>query len=74
MNVKKIVGDNIRGFRKKIEWTQEKLAVRSGINSEHISRIENGRENATIETLTKLAKELKIETYLLLIKDSYKDE
>lgn len=72
MNIKKIVGDNVRGYRKKIGWTEEKLAVRTGLNSEHISRLENGSENATLETLHKLSSELDVEVFKLLIKDSYK--
>jgi transcriptional regulator with XRE-family HTH domain len=74
MDIKKLVGDNIRGYRKRIGWTQEKLAVRSGLNSEHISRMENGSENITIETIQKLAASLGVETYRLFIRESYADE
>jgi transcriptional regulator with XRE-family HTH domain len=73
MDIKKLVGDNIRGYRKRIGWTQEKLAVRSKMNSEHISRMENGTENITLETIQKLASKLGIEVYLLFIKESYYD-
>jgi len=74
MEIKKLVGDNIRGYRKRIGWTQEKLAIRAGVNSEHISRMENGTENITIETIQKLAGSLGIDTYKLFIKESYLDE
>jgi len=74
MDIKKLVGDNIRGYRKRIGWTQEKLGIRSGVNSEHISRMENGTENITIETIQKLAGSLGIDTYKLFIKESYLDE
>ncbi len=74
MNVKKIVGDNVRGYRKKAGWTQVRLSVRAGINSEHLSRLENGSENMKVETLQKLASELDVELYRLFIKDSYKHE
>ena len=73
MSVKKIVGDNIRGFRNKRSLTQVQLSVHAGINSEHLSRLETGLENATIETLDKLASELDVELYKLFIKDSFKE-
>ena len=72
MNAKKIVGDNVRGYRKAIGWTQVQLSVRAEINSEHLSRLEGGLENATIETMQKLANQLDVELYKLFIKDSYK--
>lgn len=72
MTIKSIVGENIRGFRKEIGWTQEKLAVRAKLNSEYISRLERGLENATLETLHKIAKTLQIDVWLLLKRDSYK--
>jgi transcriptional regulator with XRE-family HTH domain len=71
MNIKSIVGDNIRGYRKKIAWTQEKLGIRAKINSEHLSRLENGLENATLETIEKLAKSLKVDPYLFFIENAY---
>lgn len=72
MDIQKIVGDNIRGYRKKILWTQEKLSVRSKISSPYISRIEVGHENPSVSVLATLAKTLRIELYQLFIKESYK--
>jgi transcriptional regulator with XRE-family HTH domain len=74
VNVKKLIGDNVKGYRKRAGWTQVQLSVRAGINSEHLSRLENGSENMKVETLQKLADELDVELYELFIKDSYKSE
>ena len=71
MDIKKLFGDNIRGYRKKIGWTQEKLGAEAKINSEHLSRLENGLENVTLESIQKLAKSLKVKPSILFIEESY---
>jgi transcriptional regulator with XRE-family HTH domain len=72
MDYKTIVRDNIKGFRHKLNWTQEKLSVRTKLSNDYISRLELGKEGISLETLLTFAKAFKIEPYLLLIKDSYK--
>jgi transcriptional regulator with XRE-family HTH domain len=74
VNVRKLVGANVRRFRKEIGWTQEKLAVRAKLNSQYISRLELGQENVKIETLAKIAKELKIEMSLLFVASPSKSD
>jgi transcriptional regulator with XRE-family HTH domain len=61
MDVKSLVGQNIRRERKKTKWSQEKLAIRADINSQYLSRLELGQENAKIETLQKIAHALKVD-------------
>ena len=72
MKLKLIVADNVRGYREKSEWTQEKLAAKSGLNSEYLSRLEGGKKNPSVETIEKIAKAFKIEPSELLVKQSYK--
>jgi transcriptional regulator with XRE-family HTH domain len=74
VNYKTIVGDNIRGFRHRKDWTQEKLAVRTGLSNDYISRLELGKEGVSLDTIVTICKALKVDPYLLLIKDSYKKE
>jgi transcriptional regulator with XRE-family HTH domain len=74
VNYKTIVGDNIRGFRHSKDWTQEKLAVRTKLSNDYISRLELGKEGVSLDTLVTIAKALKVDPSLLLIKDSYKKE
>ncbi len=66
MNIKKVVGENLRFYRKEIGWTQEKLSVRAKVDVYYISRLERGQVNVSAETMVKFAKKLKIEPYLLM--------
>ncbi len=72
MDIRTIVGDNIRGFRHKLDWSQEKLSIRADLHINYISSVERGERNLGIVNLAKIGKALKIEPNLLLIKDSYK--
>jgi transcriptional regulator with XRE-family HTH domain len=65
VNIRKTIGENIRTYRKKLGWTQEKLGVRAELHSHYISRLELGQENVQIATLEKIAKTLKIDVHLL---------
>ena len=60
MDIKRLVGRNVRKERTKLGWTQEKLAVRAGLNSQYLSRLELGQENVKIETIQKIAKSMKL--------------
>lgn len=50
------LGKHIRELRYAREWTQEDLAERSGMNSVQISHLENGRNEAKVSTILRLAK------------------
>jgi len=50
----------IRELRKAKKLTQEKLAELSSLHVVYISMIEHGKHNATLKTLSKLAKGLKV--------------
>lgn len=74
MNLEKIVAQNVRGYRKKRSFTQETLAAKALRHSNHLARIERNEVGASLTTLAKIAKALKIDPYLLLIIDSFKAE
>jgi transcriptional regulator with XRE-family HTH domain len=74
MDVRKSVGQNIRGFRHKLGYTLEKLAILSGLNINYISSVERGERNIGILNVVKIAKALKIPPHLLLIPESYRKE
>lgn len=48
------VGENIKKWRFRKGWSQEKLGLEIGLTRMHISRIENGY-NITLTTILKLA-------------------
>jgi transcriptional regulator with XRE-family HTH domain len=59
MDMRKLVGRNVRAARKAIPMTQEQLAEAAGFSQQYISGLECGRRNPTIVTLYELAQVLK---------------
>lgn len=58
MDMRRLVGSNVRAFRARLGWTQEQLAERSGFSQQYISGLEQGRRNPTIVSLFELAQAL----------------
>ena len=58
MDMRKIVGGNVRRIREKTGLTQEKLSEISGFSQQYISGLEQGRRNPTIVTLYELSQAL----------------
>ena len=58
MDAKRVLGRRLKVLRKRAALTQEDLAERAGLNPKYVSGIERGRENPTLDTLLRLAKEL----------------
>jgi len=56
----KLVAENIRTIRKQRNFTQEKLAEASGLNYKFLQRVESGRSNITLKTISKISKALRI--------------
>jgi transcriptional regulator with XRE-family HTH domain len=59
MDIRVIVGKNLRRVRLLRGFSQEALAHEAGIAPSFLSQIENGKRSATITTLDVLAKALK---------------
>ena len=72
MNLQKIVAENIRGFRKLRNLSQEALAIKSELSPNYLACVERSEAGIALARLEKIAKTLKIEPHLLLMKDSYK--
>ncbi|MCR5763196.1 MAG: helix-turn-helix domain-containing protein [Treponema sp.] len=56
--IAEILGNNIRSFRKKSGWTQEKLAEKAGISVPFMTQIELARKAASLEVIESIAKAL----------------
>jgi transcriptional regulator with XRE-family HTH domain len=69
LNIRQIIGDNVRCSRHKLDWSQEKLGAESGLHHDYIGRLERGLENISVDNLVKLSAVLKVEPSNLLIKD-----
>ncbi|HZV11954.1 MAG TPA: helix-turn-helix transcriptional regulator [Candidatus Kapabacteria bacterium] len=70
--LRKIVGENIRGFRLLRKFSQEKLAVRAKLSQEYISFVERGIMNISVDSLCRISEALNIEPHLLLTPDASK--
>ncbi len=55
MNMRKLVGDNIRRIRRTKSVTQEEFAEKSGYSQQYISDLERGRRYPTVMALFELA-------------------
>lgn len=53
-------GNRVRFFRKKINLSQEKLALKAGIDRTYLAGIESGKRNVTLVTLEKVVLALEI--------------
>ncbi len=58
MDMRKLVGENVRRIRLKKGLTQEHLAEVSGLSQQYISGLESGRRNPTTVTLYIVAQAL----------------
>ncbi len=73
MDIIRIVGENIRGYRAKLGWTQEKLAVRAKVHYNYIGNLERGERNIGLIKLAQIAKALNVPIYLLLKPNSFSE-
>jgi len=56
MNIRKLVGQNVRRIRFRKGLTQVELAKLSGYRQQYLSGLERGRRNPTVVTLQRLAR------------------
>jgi transcriptional regulator with XRE-family HTH domain len=57
---RKLIGENIRAYRKKAGLSQEKLAEKAGLHPVYISQVECACRAITIDSLLKVTKALGI--------------
>lgn len=55
MNLRAVVGQNIRRERERLGIPQDELAHRADIHVTYLSGVENGRRNITLNVLERLA-------------------
>ena len=66
MDMRVLVGENVRQTRKLRGLTQEQFAVKSGFSQQYLSSLENGKRNPSIITLYEIAVALSVEPADLL--------
>jgi transcriptional regulator with XRE-family HTH domain len=60
-NINLQFGKAVRRRRKKLGWSQEKLAEHAGLHWTYIGRIERGKQNISLANVGKLARALKVD-------------
>ncbi len=60
MKEKNIVGENIKQLRTKIGFTQEELALNSGLSQGYINQLESGKRRFTQKSLEMIANALSV--------------
>ncbi len=60
MDMRRLVGRNVRRFRRERGLTQEAFAVKSGFSQQYLSDLERGIRNPTVVTLFELAQALEV--------------
>jgi transcriptional regulator with XRE-family HTH domain len=57
---RKIIGEAIRLYRKRMRFTQEKLAEKADLNPKYLGEVERGEKIISIEALLRVAKAIKV--------------
>ena len=70
MKTKNIVGTNIRKFRTNARFTQENLALKSGLSQGFINQLENGKRRYTQNCLELIIKALDVPMIALFKEES----
>ena len=69
MDMRRLVGRNVRRLRLERGLTQERFAEMSGFAQQYLSDLERGQRNPTIVTLYEIAVALKVEPSVLIEDD-----
>lgn len=64
---RKILGETIRSYRKNAGFSQEALAEKADLHHNFVGELERGEKAATIDTLLKIAKALKVRARDLVV-------
>ncbi len=70
MELLKIVGNNIRRLRKKVQLSQEELAERAGLHRTYLGGVERGERNISLLNLSKIASALRVNLAELFRKEN----
>lgn len=65
-DIKRLFGKRLATIRKDLGWSQEGLAIDSGIARSYLSGVERGKRNIAIVNIFKLAKTLNIPITFLM--------
>jgi transcriptional regulator with XRE-family HTH domain len=66
MDMRRLVGQNVRIYRGRLGISQEELAFRADLHRTYVSGVERGIRNPTVIIIQRLAKALEVEAPALL--------
>ena len=69
MDLRRLVGINVRFWRERLDISQEELAFRADLHRTYVSGVERGVRNPTVLIVGRLAKALDVGPDMLLAKD-----
>jgi transcriptional regulator with XRE-family HTH domain len=72
MDVKTMVGKNVRAFRNHMGIGQEEFASIAGLNRSWLAGVERGEVNVTVESLERIATVIGVPVNVLLIEGADK--
>jgi len=70
MDLRRLIGKNVRFRRKQLGISQEELAFRARLHRTYVSGVERGIRNPTVLIVGKLAKALRVEPAALLSQET----
>jgi transcriptional regulator with XRE-family HTH domain len=73
MDIRKLVGMNVRRLREDRGWSQEQLADISGLHRTYISGIERGVRNPTVSIVQCIAGALEVPEKSLFVREKRED-
>lgn len=68
MDVRRLLGSNVRRLREERSLSQEELAFESGLHRTYVSGVERGVRNPTVTVVAKIAAALKVAESDLLVR------
>ena len=68
MDLPKVLGRNVREWRKRRGLSQEQLALESEMKRSYVSDLERGTRNPSVKAIGRLAQALRVDPELLLKK------
>ena len=60
MDIRQIFGNNLKHYRTLADMSQAALAVKMGVDRAHVSSMERGQQNVTLQTLQRVAAHLDV--------------
>ena len=73
MDIRRLVGANVRRYRTERGLSQEEIGARMGVDRAHVGLIERGEQNATLLTIWSLSQALEVRPQALFDETVFKN-